>query len=131
MGARFLTAIYAAIVLSVVTVTAASAANFCTCEDRDHDGSFGVWVHSGGGGDARALKPNIGRFGDCWSERSKQNACKQATNYCACEDRNRDGRFGIWLYRGVDRGSSSSIRPNEGDYANCLKSKGKLRICNQ
>ncbi len=53
--------------------------------------------------------------------------CNQSGNACTCEDWDKDGRFGVVLYKGV--GSPKVLKANKGHYYDCTAYKSKLSKC--
>jgi hypothetical protein len=103
------------------------AANYCACEDRDNDGRFGVVLYAKP--TDRVIKPNQGTYYHCTSMKTRLSECNRAATFCACEDRDKDGRFGVVLYTGVDRNKSKVLRPNQGTYYHCTSIKSGMPQC--
>lgn len=101
--------------------------NYCACEDHDNDGRFGVVLY--GQTTGRVTHPNQGNYYQCTSFKTSLGACKEARNYCSCEDRDKDGRFGVVLYTGVNQNDSEVIRPNQGTYYHCVSLKADVPQC--
>ena len=74
----------------------ANADRLLICEDRDNDGRFGLveLTLAPAARDAEVMQPNLGTYQTCTAAIAQQGACNGSA-LCACEDRDRDGRFGI------------------------------------
>lgn len=91
------------------------------CEDRDNDGRFGIVRYAlvQDGAWSVVLAPDQGNYQTCNSIRAGAGKC--AFGVCTCEDRNRDGRFGLVHYPGR-LVTTKVLRGNIGSYEQCVAS---------
>lgn len=90
------------------------------CQDRDNDGRFGLVevLMEPARRDAEVLRGNIGTYQSCVAAISGQSACNGSDTLCACEDRDRDGRFGIVRHPYPATGRNV-LAGNVGNYFSC------------
>jgi len=112
---------------STLTARAGNELTYCTCEDWDKDGRFGAVLHKLKI-DKKVLKSNIGDYKQCAAHKSSLNRCNGKLDLCACEDWDKDGRFGIVLYK-VKKKSPRVLKSNIGDYYKCNAFKPSLSRC--
>ncbi|MGM0611822.1 MAG: hypothetical protein ACQES5_12185 [Thermodesulfobacteriota bacterium] len=126
----FLSSLILALILVTLTASTARAGNeltSCTCEDWDKDGRFGAVLHKFKI-DKKVLKSNIGDYKQCAAYKSSLSRCNGKIDFCACEDWDKDGRFGMVLYE-VKKYSPRVLKSNIGDYYKCTAFKSKLSQC--
>lgn len=109
------------------TVQAEKSINYCTCEDWDKDGRFGAVVHKLKI-NKKVLQSNIGDYGDCAYTKSGMSSCSGNINYCACEDWDKDGRFGVVLYE-IKKYKPKVVKSNIGDFYKCTAFKSSSSRC--
>lgn len=106
------------------------AGSVCTCEDWDEDGRFGVVLyHTVNNNNMSVVKSNIGNYYQCISFKSGLDICSGKTNLCACEDWDKDGRFGVVLYNGLESKKPTVLKPNMGNFYECTSFKSSLSQC--
>lgn len=100
----------------------------CTCEDWNHDGSFGVVLNGS------ILHANYGPYSECLTYARSLNRCRidkappppkvtPKKGSCTCEDWDRDGRYGVVL------NGKTVLSPNVGSYEHCLRRLKSLSGC--
>ncbi len=105
------------------------AGSICTCEDWDKDGRFGLVLYQARKERPKVLKSNVGDYYKCNAFKSNLDKCSQAGNLCACEDWDKDGRFGVVLYQGVGAEKPVVLKSNIGDYNECISAKPAFNQC--
>jgi len=97
----------------------ANADRLLICEDRDNDGRFGLveLTLTPAARDAEVMQANLGTYQTCTAAIAQQGACNGSA-LCACEDRDRDGRFGIVRHPYPTTGPTV-LEANTGNYFTC------------
>lgn len=115
------------ICLSAIAGTA-YAGTFCTCEDWNNNGSFGVVSRQTVGNVTKqVVDGNVGNYYDCMSFQATMSICKN--NFCACEDWDKDGRFGAVVYFGLKKNTRKLVKGDVGNYYDCVSYKSSLSQC--
>jgi hypothetical protein len=120
-------ALFLILITLPATVQAEKSINYCTCEDWDNDGRFGAVAHKLEI-NKKVLKSNIGDYGDCASTKSGMSSCSGNIKYCACEDWDKDGRFGVVLYE-IKKYKPKVLKSNIGDFYKCTAFKSSSSRC--
>ncbi len=100
----------------------------CTCEDWDKDGRFGIVKNLNEKISTVVVKGNTGNYYQCVSKKRKYK--NTSTKYYACEDWDKDGRFGIVQYNLRDKlPKPTVIKSNYGNYYKCTEHKSSIGVC--
>ncbi|MCI5208227.1 MAG: hypothetical protein D3910_05420 [Candidatus Electrothrix sp. ATG2] len=100
----------------------------CTCEDRDNQGQFGLWLYKYTA-KKRVIKPNIGTWPQCRSAMNNTSQCNAPNKLCACYDWDNQGQFGVTLYTAGIKKTGRLLRGNIGTYQQCMAVRSSKQQC--